>query len=149
MSTLPLEVHEVLEEEYEAIHRPLGERDCLYQQDDILDEACARRILDKWGGGSGTSLCDRLNALVEGETSALQQLRNSPAITETGRQLLDDAAVYADEDRRKFNRRVLDEALRGSMRPLRDARLAQLYGTLHDFPDDDARTALCISGGGI
>jgi len=53
----------------------------------------------------------------------------------------------------EINRRIIDDAFHGATKPLRDIRLASVYEKIHlrgGKPNhDDARTALCISGGGI
>jgi hypothetical protein len=80
----------------------------------------------------------------------IAKLAASPAITKVGRQIIDRYSDYLkSEDVRKLNRRIIDEAMCGVIRPLRDMRLSKLYATLHAKPDKDAQTALCISGGGI
>lgn len=48
-----------------------------------------------------------------------------------------------------INRRILDDVFGDSITRWRDVCLGRLYGELHKEPDDQARTALCISGGGI
>src|SRR5258705_8904285 len=126
MSTLPLEVHEVLEEEYDAIHGPLPCDGFLYCAEDLLDAGWARRVLERCGVACDSpDLLTALNDLVAKGGDELQKLANSASITESGRMLLNDAAKYAEEDARRFNRRILDETLYGAVRPLRDARLAK------------------------
>ena len=41
------------------------------------------------------------------------------------------------------------EALCGAVKPYRDMELERIYGALHAREDHEARTAFCISGGGI
>jgi hypothetical protein len=54
-----------------------------------------------------------------------------------------------DGVRRRINRRILDDVFDGALLRWRDVRLGRLYGELHKRPSHEARTAFCISGGGI
>jgi uncharacterized membrane protein len=147
MTSLPLDVHEVLEQEYEAIHGPLADKPpATYRPEDILDENWATKCLAACKI-EGAPLA-AINALV-GTGAKIANLESSPAITECGREIL---ARYNDDDTDKtpdVRRRIVDEALNGAVRPLRDVRLQWIYANLHDRPSDRARSALCISGGGI
>jgi Patatin-like phospholipase len=147
MTSLPLDVHEVLEQEYEAIHGPLANKPpATYRPQDIVDPEWAKNCLAACGF-SGDPLA-LLNALVETGTE-FAKLERSPAITESGRTML---AMYAAQDVDQtpdVRRRIVDEALNGAVRRIRDVRLDALYETLHQADDANARTALCISGGGI
>jgi hypothetical protein len=147
MTSLPLEVDEVLEQEYEAVHGALGPTPgAEYRDGDITDLEWAKKIL---------SACDldgeplaEINDVVGGDEVKLAKLAAWPALTQKGRDLMKlyepgmaGAAVV--------RRRIVDEALSGTVRTLRDVRLGALYAKLHAKPDSEARAALCISGGGI
>src|ERR1043165_5996905 len=147
MTSLPLDVHEVLEQEYEAIHGPLANKPpATYQPEDIIDAEWAKGCLAVCGFG-GDSLA-ALNALVE-KGNDFGNLERSPAITENGRKMLKMYTKGEIEQTPDNRRRIVDEALSGAVRRIRDVRLDALYETLHEADDANARTALCISGGGI
>ena len=83
------------------------------------------------------------------ESCPATRFARSPRLSPDTQLLIADYDELDDETRRKVNRRVLDEAFDGALQPWRDVRLGRLYRELHKRPDDQARTALCISGGGI
>src|ERR1051325_11000578 len=147
MTSLPLDVHEVLEQEYEAIHGPLETKPAAtYRSEDITDAEWAKGCLAVCGfGGDSLSV---LNALVE-TGKEFANLERSPAITENGRKMLEMYTKGEIDQTPDVRRRIVDEALSGAVRRIRDVRLDALYGTLHKADDANARTALCISGGGI
>jgi Patatin-like phospholipase len=152
MSSLPLEVDEVLEQEYVSMYGPLeGKPSERYGTDDILDETWARRILTACCPTANGDLLTTLNEFVA--AVSLQGLSSSPAMTDRGKTLLgsyDEYTKGASEKRRaEINRRIVDDAFSGAVKSLRNVRLAHVYDKLHARGDNDARTALCISGGGI
>jgi hypothetical protein len=151
MSKLPLEVHEVLEEEYVSMYGPLEVPSSDYTTDDIIDDRWARAVLEGCKVDVSAGVIAALNALVA--KGALESLQGSPAITDCGIDLIINYNDYTDGvsevRRREINRRIVDDALHGAVKNLRDLRLAALYSKLHLRPDDKARTALSISGGGI
>jgi patatin-like phospholipase len=151
MSSLPFEVHEVLEQEYVAMYGPLEVPPPEYGKGDIIDEAWGRAVCDACGVDCGAGLVPALNALVASQD--LNRLRESPAITDTGCDLIDHYSDYTDgvtdARRREINRRIVDDAFLGAVKLNRDIRLSALYTKLHARSDEDARTALSISGGGI
>lgn len=151
MSMLPLEVHEVLEEEYVSMYGPLDVPSSDYTKDDIIDERWARAVLEGCKIDVSAGVIAALNGLVA--RGALDSLQGSPAITDCGLDLIRNYSHYtdgvSDVRRREINRRIVDDALHGAVKNLRDLRLAALYSKLHLRPDDKARTALSISGGGI
>jgi Patatin-like phospholipase len=147
MSSLPLDVHEVLEQEYEAIHGPLPSKPpAVYRAEDVVDPEWAKGCLAACGfSGETLSL---LNALVEtGKDFA--NLQRSPAITENGRKMLKMYTANDVEQTPDVRRRIVDEAFSGAVRRIRDVRLDAFYEMLHKKDPEQARTALCISGGGI
>jgi hypothetical protein len=151
MSSLPFEVHEVLEQEYVSMYGDLTVPPPEFGPADILDEAWGLAVCDACGVDVGGGLVAALNALVASRD--LSQLRVSPAITDTGRDLIDHYDAYTkdvtDGRRREINRRIVDDAFLGAVKLHRDTRLSALYTKLHARNDDEARTAFCISGGGI
>jgi hypothetical protein len=167
MSSLPFDVHEVLEQEYVSMYGPLdGVPPPEYAPSDIVDEPWARKILSDCQFTESTVLAT-LNGFISsakpGETVPaattltavqLKKLARSPAITANGRDLIKRYAGYTAGDttkHREINRRIVDDVFHGAVKPLRDIRLAALYEKIHRREADtkDARTALCISGGGI
>jgi patatin-like phospholipase len=161
MSTLPLEVHEVLEEEYVSIYGRLAlpPSKSNYTAEQILDESRARRILATCGIAVPTVL-EALNALVATDSPAeLRKLAELPHISDAAKALLDDYEQHIKEAlperREEINRRIVDDALTGAVRRLGDIRLDNVYTALHKRAKADGksvgkpRTALCISGGGI
>src|SRR5262245_14743551 len=160
MSTLPLEVHEVLEEEYRSMYAGSGEAEperVDYDQCEILEEQddWARAILTAVGVPAESvrtvdGIKNVLKAYVN-DGKGIAKLEDSPALTECGRSILGDYDDYAEEEKdiRRLRRRVVDDAMTGAIKPLRDMRLAKLYAAVHARDDDKARTAFCISGGGI
>jgi hypothetical protein len=160
MPTLPLDLHEVLEEEYVSMYGSLDRPGPEYALADIRDPWWARAILSDCGikGGEDddvekkrASVAAALNDLVR--NGPVDKLCNSRALTDAGKAMIDDYADYtsgvSDERRREINRRIIDAAFTGAVRAFRDLRLASLYTKLHARDDDKARTALSISGGGI
>jgi hypothetical protein len=154
MSTLPLEVHEVLEQEYVSMHGRIQVPPSAYALEDIVDPPWARAILIACDLTMTGSLVDTLNGLLT--KPELDKLSRSVALTDTGRELIKRYAFYtsdvtSDERRSEINRRIVDDAFHGAVRPLRDIRLAAIYAKIHEDGSEpaDARTALCISGGGI
>jgi Patatin-like phospholipase len=146
MTSLPLDVHEVLEQEYEAIHGPLPNKPAAtYRPEDILDPAWATSYLTTCGfSGDPRTVANDIVTTGAG----IENLAKSPELSDTGRELLD---LYSGDDAKtpEVRRRIVDEALGASVRQLRDVRLDALYSTLHAQLPGEARTALCISGGGI
>ncbi len=155
MATLPLELHEVLEDEYRSMYDREPET-VDYAAFEIVDEqeGWARSILcackvDRGDVSTPDAIKSVLAQFVDGKR-AVSALANSPVISDTGRAILSAYAQYAKEEQpRKLNRRIVDEAMCGGIKPLRDMRLAKLYAALHARENADARTALCISGGGV
>src|SRR5437773_654373 len=136
MATLPLEVHEVLEEEYASMY---GVAPADYDAFEIRDAEAARTILRDRGIGAENVEAALVN------TTQKPTLEKSPALSPMGRMILKDYDSYADENSKKLNRRIVDEALCGAIKSYRDMELERIYAALHDRPDDEARTALCIS----
>jgi hypothetical protein len=154
MSSLPLEVHEVLEEEYRTIYDEEPPPPVASNQFEILDFKWACAILEKCGFdrgklGSPAEVTAILAGLVDDRTQKIKVLKKSPALSNAGRQLIDDYGKFDKNEQERLNRRIVDDAMHGAIKPLRDMRLAGLYSELHKKSDQDARTALCISGGGI
>jgi hypothetical protein len=151
MSSLPFEVHEVLEQEYVSMYGPIDILSPDYTEGDIIDEAWARAIFLKCGIDVPNGVVAALNALVDARD--LKALLESPAITDSGRDLIDRNDVYTEgvneNRRREINRAIVDDAFLGAVKRHRDIRLEALYARLHAKSDAEARTALCISGGGI
>jgi hypothetical protein len=148
MSTLPLEVHEVLEEEYVSMYGSPSGDPVDHATFVVLDKAWACSILRACDvEADAANIAERLAALVNAEQKPA--LEKSPALSSTGRMILKDYDNYADEIRRKLHRRIVDEALCGAIKSYRDMELERIYAVLHARPDEEARTALCISGGGI
>jgi hypothetical protein len=120
-----------------------------YAAFEILDEKWACSILraceiDAAGGAAATL------AKIVNDAQKPAALEKSPVLNDTARMLLAGWSDYAkDGDRRKLNRRIVDETLCGAIKPYRDMELERIYAALHDRPEGEARTALCISGGGI
>lgn len=158
MSSFPLELHDVLEEEYVSMYGPLPRPSRAYDEKDILDHDWARVILQECGrAANGKTVAQELSALVVGDES-LQFLIGSPAITARGKVLLQDyddyAALAAKQGGKtaleELRRGIVDEAFTGAVKPLRDVRLDKVYAALHGrAKEGKPRTALCISGGGI
>ena len=148
MTSLPLDVHEVLEQEYEALHGDLGAMPSVeYAAADVLDDGWAQAILRTCGIHGAT--LDALNKLVKSGAD-IARLKSSPQISASGRELL---GLYLKSDAGQqtpaVRRRIVDDALYGAVKTLRDIRLDALYTKLHAKDDSEARAALCISGGGI
>jgi hypothetical protein len=152
-SVLPLEVHEVLEEEYRTIYDEEPPPSVASNQFEILDCKWACTILEKCGVdrsklGTPDAVAAILGGFVDGNQN-IKALKSSPALSNAGRQLLKDYGKFDKSEKERLNRRIVDDALRGAVKPLRDMRLADLYSELHKKNESEARTALCISGGGI
>jgi hypothetical protein len=153
MATLPLELHEVLEEEYASMYGSIDrpETGALYRAEDVTDEGWARAILQDCNIEPVNGVVVTLNDLVV--NGPMDKLCNSRALTDSGKSMIADYDEYtqdvSDDRRQEINRRIIDAAFNGGVRPLREVRLAHLYEKLHAREDNNARTALSISGGGI
>ncbi|HEV7508578.1 MAG TPA: patatin-like phospholipase family protein [Thermoanaerobaculia bacterium] len=160
---MPLELYQVLEEEYVSMYGPLKRPSSDYKPDDILDLRWARTILKECAlepAAESVTIDAQLSALVVGD-APLEPLADSPAITERGKSLLesyDELKAIAEEHDsnngvRELRRRIIDDALTGAVKPLCDVRLDGVYAALHarakQKEKPEPRTALCISGGGI
>ncbi|HEY0156858.1 MAG TPA: patatin-like phospholipase family protein [Thermoanaerobaculia bacterium] len=158
--SLPREVHEVLEQEYVSMYGPLPAIEARYRKDQIADARWARSILRTcdlaYDELEDDVLLDKLNSYVK--TRPPIELLQSPAITSSGRALLEqynlmNDAITEEGELEALNRRIVDDAFSGAVKPLRDVRLKNVYDALHlaaNREDDPRpRTALCISGGGI
>ena len=178
MSSLPREVHEVLEHEYVSMYGPLERVKVAYRSDQVVDVQWVLSILRACeldndphvteATGAPTieiarrALADRLNEIIasdpESEAGHIfrDRLIKSPALTSAGRTLIEQydklAGNLEKQQLRELHRRLVDDAFTGAVKPLRDLRLANVYANLHERAKKDpskARTALCISGGGI
>jgi hypothetical protein len=153
MTSLPLELYEVLEEEYISTNGPLEPltSGAKYTEADVIDVALSKAVLAGYVIDQAAGIVAVLNSLIV--SSDLGTLRSSAVLTESGRAMIELYAEYTDgvtdERRQEINRRIIDSALVGAVRPLSDVRLARIYGLLHARPDSEARTALCLSGGGV
>jgi Patatin-like phospholipase len=152
MSSLPLDLHEALEEEYISMYGPFERLSSgpKYTDSDLIDERSARAILADCAIEPRGSVIEALNALVvEGD---VEKLCGSRVLTDAGRAMITGYSEYiqgvGEERCREINRRIIDVAFTGAVRSLRDVRLAHLYAKLHARDNKEARTALCISGGG-
>lgn len=169
MPSLPLDVYQVLEEEYVSMYGPLPRLAVVYDAKQVLDAEGARDIflacriglppgVDASPGAEGIAAA--LNAIVTTDAAPVTLL-DSPEMTARGRALLagyDEFAKLAAEcdpvwGVLELRRTIVDEAFRGAVRPLRDVRLDKVYDELHlrakDKENPQPRTALCVSGGGI
>ncbi|HYK06060.1 MAG TPA: patatin-like phospholipase family protein [Thermoanaerobaculia bacterium] len=162
MSSLPLDVHQILEEEYVSMYGPVARPGVQYTDRQILDPERARDILRACGiavAANAGSIAAKLNDLVA--ANAVPPVESSPNITDRGRLLIakyDEFLGLAQEQdpewgARDLRRTIVDEAFRGSVKLLRDVRLDSIYEALHararDEENPQPRTALCVSGGGI
>jgi len=153
MPTLPLEVHEVLEEEYASMYGSIDRppTGALYRDGDVIDEGWARAILQDCKIDPVNGVIAALNDLVV--NGPMDKLCNSRALSDSGKSMIADYDDYTRgvtvDRKQEINRRIIDDAFTGAVRQLRDVRLAHLYAKLHAREDDNARTALSISGGGI
>jgi hypothetical protein len=164
MSSLPLQVHEVLEQEYVSMYGPLGEErpSADYTPDQITDRNWACTILAICGfppaSDEGSAIAATLNGIVSATgAETIAKLERSPSMTSEGKLLIAQYEAHQEltnrdaDATRELNRRILDEAFTGAVQPLRDLRLGHVYTLLHTRAKthDRARSALCISGGGI
>jgi len=153
MSNLPLELHEMLEEEYISIYGSFDRlrSDVTFTETDILHQALAQAVIEACALDASKGVIYVLNVLLYSDS--LDVLHRSPLITPDGEELIKNYKTYATgvtlSRRQEINRRIVDEAFAGAVRPLRVLRLGCLYKTLDERSDEEARTALCISGGGI
>jgi hypothetical protein len=170
VSSLPREVHEVLEDEYVSMYGPLDQvpveyttREAEEADDDtveqIVDVACAASILREWGlgrdGMSRVEIVRKLNGFIENLPK--DKLAGWRGLSNAGRTLMERYDELADTAsrqgrREELHRRIIDDAFDDAVQPLRDLRTARVYKALHERakdPSKEARTALCISGGGI
>jgi len=81
MPSLPLELHQVLEEEYASMYGPLPRPPVGYDEKQIVDQRWARVILWECGievGADNKEIARRLNEFVDGGAD-LSKLKRSPA----------------------------------------------------------------------
>jgi patatin-like phospholipase len=162
MASFPLELHQVLEEEYVSMYGPLARLGALYDEKQVLDLQWARVLLHDCGidvDADAREIAEELNELVKARKAPA--VGGSQAITERGKVLLEGYEEFrklANErdgvsGEMDLRRSIVDEAFPGAVKPLRDLRLANVYTALHGRANDKEnprpRTALCISGGGI
>jgi hypothetical protein len=170
VSTLPREVHEVLEDEYVSMYGPLDRIPFEYttreakDADDrtveqIIDVASASSILREWGVGregmSRVEIAAKLNGFIA--ELPKEKLASWRGLSNSGRLLLERhdelSGIAAKQGRlEELNRRIIDDAFDDAVQPLSSLRTARVYAALHERaknPAKEARTALCISGGGI
>jgi hypothetical protein len=158
MQSYPLEVHQVLEEEYVAMHGPLDRPGALYDAAQILNVTEARRILHACGVSiaSVDDIAATLNKFLTAKEAP--KVGDSPVLTSRGRKLIDDYDDFREAARKQddvngaieLNRTIVDDAFTGSVKRLRDIRLDNVYEHLHARARaKQPRTALCVSGGGI
>jgi hypothetical protein len=162
MTSLPLELYQVLEGEYTSMYGPLERPPSTYTAADVLDLRWARSILHQCGlavSAEEAGVAAELSKLVTGEDS-LGGLAASPAMTRKGKQLLAEYGDLAELTRTEsdekawgipeLRRTIVDDAFTGAVRPLCDVRLDNVYAGLHKRAHEGKpRTALCVSGGGI
>jgi len=160
MTSLALELHQVLEDEYVSMYGPLDGTSSLYSADDILSLYQVRAILQECGlptAEDAEGVAGQLSELVSG-TASLAPLLESPAITDCGTRLLKDydklSKLAQEKDSRvslpELRRTIIDDAFSDVVRKLRDIRLDKVYAALHARAKvGKPRTAFCISGGGI
>jgi len=86
MSTLPLEVHEVLEQEYVSMYGALETPPPYYDAEQVVDAAWAREIFTACGLKMPDDIVAGLNALLA--KPDLKKLKTSLAITDNGRNLI-------------------------------------------------------------
>ncbi|MFP5247103.1 MAG: patatin-like phospholipase family protein, partial [Thermoanaerobaculia bacterium] len=157
MPSLPREVHEVLEHEYVSMYGPLPRVETAYTAEQVLDLELAVHLFRECGvldeGLTAAGVAAKLNEFL---AKLPPRLIDSPALSNNGRLLLERYAEFAEiakaeDSLRELHRRIVDDALSGAVQPLSNLRLANVYDALHQRAKDPAkaRTALCISGGGI
>lgn len=141
MPSLPLELHQVLEEEYVSMYGPLARPAVTYDEKQILDAARACTVLRDCGIAAerdAASIARTLSELVETD-AAPSRLIASPDLTRRGRLLLDqyDAlrALAEESDApdggRELRRTIVDDALGTAVRHLSDIRLDGIYRAIH------------------
>lgn len=158
MPSLPLELHQVLEQEYVTMYGPLDRPSTDYQADQICNVTLAQKVLKECGiaaTADATDIAKKLTAFVD--ASAVPPVGVSSAITPRGKALLGSygelKATAEAPDLRELRRAIVDEAFDGAVKRYCDLRLNKVYGAIHaranDKEDPRPRTALCVSGGGI
>jgi len=166
VSTLPLHICQVLEDEYAALHgtsafRP---RSWDFQEGDFHDIG---RFVQRLG-----ALTDPLSTFLKGKLStpttlvqALNAVIKEPLYTAERCQRVDldwdlkplvALALKDPEDLKHLNRRLLESAYPDEIRPIYGLRLDALYKAVHanakpvkDGHATEPQSALCLSGGGI
>jgi len=166
MSTLPLHVCQVLEDEYVALHGAPASapRSWDFQDGDFVDST---RFIRRLG-----ELTDPLSIFLKGKLApaatlgqALNAVIREPLYTEARfRHVhldwdlapLVSLAIDDPEDLKHLNRRLLESAYPNEIHPIYELRLDTLYKAVHARakPDEaghatEPQTALCLSGGGI
>ncbi|HEX6161605.1 MAG TPA: hypothetical protein VF111_15620, partial [Thermoanaerobaculia bacterium] len=144
MASLPLDVHQVLEEEYVSMYDKPLPRIVHYDQSQIrnAEEVCRKLRPHYTGAADKTAIALQLNAWID------SAVPDELAKGTRGAELL---KLYDKEDPNwtpeEVRRVILDDVLQECVQPLRDVRLDQLYTNVH--ARQTPRAALCISGGGI
>jgi hypothetical protein len=125
--------------------------------DQIIDFDCCRATLQTWvhddypDAGVLAAKLESLRRTVDPKerTCPATLFGEAAQLSCNTKLLIADYETCDDDQRRKINRRIIDEIFSDAITRYRDLRLSQLYAELHKRCDADARTALCISGGGI
>lgn len=164
MPVVAMELHEVLEQEYVSMYGELEMTEELrsgaitagqfHDFEQARDVFC--RCTGEWTANA-EQLATALEAIRTGTDPGgrtAEIFADVPGLHSGSKHLAANLESYAAGDERaRASRRIIDDLLCDSLRSLRDQRLANLYRVLHArarFDEHEyARTALCISGGGI
>ena len=145
-----MELYEVLEEEYAATGGSITPPSAEIAPDDILDEGRARTTLVEYlPDGQSGKLRDRLEELRTDVSGKLARVFAAFSFSPVTRLLIKNYRRLDCAVQEAVNRRMLDEVFARSLRPFTDRRLQALYEQLHNLPVSKARSALCLSGGGV
>jgi hypothetical protein len=134
--------------------------DPAYSADQIRDVLGAKLTLrsfinrDLRDAAEVAKTLETLRSTTEGVIRPSELFFDSPLLSNGTRALIRQFGSYSKDDQLRINRRIIDEVLCDTVLSFRDASLQRLYARLHrraagSDGKNGARTALCISGGGI
>jgi hypothetical protein len=162
MSPLPRHLCQVLEDEWTALGgSPGASGSWEFAEDHFRDPARLEAQLERRSDPvaalikarrpPGASLAQALNALLAEPLYTPERFRHvrlGPDLTAAASLALTDP-----DDLKHLNRRLIESAFPGEIRPIYEIRLEALYRTIHGRakpgPEAAPRAALCLSGGGI
>lgn len=149
----PLEVYEVLEQEYAATYGPIDVPSLEVTVEQLLDPAAARSLLLPFIGPVGETaeqIVSAINRVRLGEVGALRERVDRASLSPATRKAIAEYDELNPEERELVDRRIIDEVFAGAIRAYGDVRLSNFFTAVHaQAKKGRQRSALCLSAGGV